>query len=363
MKKLLLFLLLALLLAVPCRADLETDGAALLDTDKLENAVPGAAGELLSGASVGGDTDSALGAVLRGFRDDLLSALRSGGKNAAAVLLIALLCAAVSALFEYGQTPEICTLAGCLGISAVAVSGVRSLIGLGTEALTALSDFSAVLLPTLCSAAVSSGAVTSAPAKYAATALFMNVLLTGAKNFIVPLIYGYLVTVIAGAALGGTALKSASKLLKWLCVIAMTVLTLAFTAYLSITGAVSGSADAAAVKFTKTAISATLPVVGGIVSDAASSVVAGAGILRAAVGAFGAVAVCAVCAGPVAALGAQYLLYKAAAAAAGALPAGRLAGLIDGVGDACGMMLGLTGCGAVMLFISIISSARAVTGL
>ena len=143
----------------------------------------------------------------------------------------------------------------------------------------------------------------------------------------------------------------------------MTALTAVFTAYLGITGAVTGSADAAAVKAAKTVLSASLPVVGGIVSDAASSVVAGAGILRGAAGAFGAIAVCAICAAPVAALGAELLLYKAAAACAAALPSGRLSELIDGIGDACGMMLGLTGCGAVMLFISVISSARAVTGV
>lgn len=365
MKKIIFALLLVALLAVPCHADFEEGQTALFGVDKLEDAVPSDVKKDVGKVSVGdaSNVGQALQNIWHGLQEKFVGALRSCGKNAASVLIIVLLCSVMSALFDYDRVPEYITLAGCLGISALSIGGVKSLIGMGAAALNELSDFSKVLLPTLCTAAASGGAVASAPAKYAATALFMDVLITAANNFIVPLIYGYLVTVVAGAAVGGKSLKSASKLLKWLCVLFMTILTMAFTAYLSITGAVSGSADVVATKVTKTAISAALPVVGSIISDAASSVVAGAGILRGAMGAFGVIIVCGICIAPVAALGAQFLLYKAAAACAAALPSGRLSELIDGIGDACGMMLGLTGCGAVMLFIAIISSARAVTGL
>ncbi len=366
MKKIVLTLLFIVLLASPCFAISDGEQQSLFGVEKLEDAVPRDAQEVMGKTRV--DTNSAgiseaLHSVVSQFEQRLLDELRSCGKGAASVLLIVILCSVMSALFDYDKTPEYITLAGCLGITAVAANGVRSLVGMGAGAINELSDFSKVLLPTLCTAAVSGGAVTSAPVKYAATAMFMDVLISVSKDFIVPLIYAYLVTVVCGAAVGGKALKSASKLIKWLCVTFMTVMTMAFTAYLGISGAVSGSADAVATKVTKTAISAALPVVGGIISDAASSVVAGAGILRSAIGAFGMISVCGICVAPVAALGAQFLLYKAAAACAAAMPSGRLSELIDGIGDACGIMLGLTGCAAVMLFVSIISSARAVTGL
>lgn len=363
MKRLAMILIAMLLLSAPCAASYD-GGWALYGTEEVESALPGDARSIVGGMTIkeAEKPAEALEKLWRGFGDNLLSSLRAGAVNAVSVLAIALACSCLSAFFDYGSAPEYVTLAGCLGIAAAAAGGVSSLIGMGSAALGELSDFSKVLLPTLCTAAAASGAMTSAAAKYAATALFLDILITAAKNFIVPLIYAYIAVVTAGAALGGKALRAAGRLIKWLCVTMMTALTAVFTAYLGITGAVTGSADAAAVKAAKTVLSASLPVVGGIVSDAASSVVAGAGILRGAAGAFGAIAVCAICAAPVAALGAELLLYKAAAACAAALPSGRLSELIDGIGDACGMMLGLTGCGAVMLFISVISSARAVTG-
>jgi stage III sporulation protein AE len=78
---------------------------------------------------------------------------------------------------------------------------------------------------------------------------------------------------------------------------------------------------------------------------------------------FGLLAVAGVCLTPFLTLGAQYLIYKAAAGMAGALSDSRLSGLISGIGNAFGMVLSLTGVGALMLFFSIISSIKAVTGL
>ena len=56
----------------------------------------------------------------------------------------------------------------------------------------------------------------------------------------------------------------------------MTGMTIAFTAYINLTGLISGSADAAAIRTAKTLISTVLPVVGGIASDASSAVLAAA---------------------------------------------------------------------------------------
>ena len=136
----------------------------------------------------------------------------------------------------------------------------------------------------------------------------------------------------------------------------------AFTAWLGITGAVSGAADAVTSRAAKTAISAALPVVGGVISDAASTVVAGAGLLKSAVGAFGLIAAASVCLVPFLTLGLRYLCYKAAAALAAAFADRRVSGLINELGGVFGMVLGVVGAAALMLFISIISVTKAVSG-
>ena len=58
----------------------------------------------------------------------------------------------------------------------------------------------------------------------------------------------------------------------------------------------------------------------------------------------------------------RYLLYKAAAALCSAFADKRIAGLIGELGGVFGMVLGIVGAAALMLFISIISVTRAVSG-
>lgn len=365
MKKAIASLVVLAILITPCFADFESEQAGRYGLNELQDSIPDSAGDVVGDLEVdtGGNFQDKLSKLWHNFTEKISDAVKESLSNTAGVMLIVLLCSVLTAVFDYDRLPEYIILAGCVAICALTVGDVKSLIGMGGSTLQDLSDFSKVLLPTLCTAAVSGGAITSAAAKYAATALFMDILITIATNVIVPLIYVYLVSLIASAALGNDTLVGVTKLIQKLCVLLMTGLTIAFTAYLSITGAVAGSADVVATKLTKTAISTVLPVVGGVISDAASTVVAGAGILRNAIGVFGMIVICGTCVAPFAALGAQYLLFKLAAACAHALPTGRISALIDGIGTACGMMLGLTGCAAVMLFLSIISSIKAVSGL
>ena len=130
--------------------------------------------------------------------------------------------------------------------------------------------------------------------------------------------------------------------------------------YLSIARVISGSADSAAVKVAKAAISGTVPVVGGILSDAAETVLAGAGLLKNTIGVFGLLAVLAICALPFLQLGIQYLLYKLAAFLAGTMGPPGLCKLIDGLAGAFGLILGMTGTCALLLLVSILSSIAAV---
>ena len=80
------------------------------------------------------------------------------------------------------------------------------------------------------------------------------------------------------------------------------------------------------------------------------------------VGAFGLIAAASVCLAPFLALGLRYLCYKAAAALAAAFADKRVSGLISELGGVFGMVLGVVGASALMLFISIISVTKAVSG-
>lgn len=283
-------------------------------------------------------------------------------KSAALMVIIAFVCAAAEAFYSGSRTPDYIPLAGTAAIAAVAIGNMSLFLGLGVELLGTLADFSRILLPGLAAVAVAAGGFTSAAAKYAGSAMFIDLLMNAATGIIMPLIYCYIAAVVANAALGGRALSSAASLIKWLCTALMTLLVMGFTAYLGIVGIVKGAADAFTTRAVKAAISASLPIVGSIVSDAAGTVVSGAGLLRNAIGVFGMIVVLAACTVPFLTLGAHYLLYKAAAALADCFADKRLSGLMSGLGTAFGMVLALAGTGVIALFLAIISCVRAVTG-
>lgn len=336
--------------------------AEVMGTDGVTGSLPQDAREILGDISL---ADSGMGekgfqAVLNAVKEGTLGIFKNALSSAAKILTVIILCSAAGSAMNDGGAKDMVNFGGTVAVSAIAVSNAHSFIGMGMQTLLTLSDYSKALLPVMCTAAASAGAITSASAKYAATALFMDVLITISVNIILPLISIYLAAVIANAALARDSLANVAKFLKWLCTTALTLLMLTFTSYLGMTGLISGKADELAAKITKSALGTVLPVVGSIVSDTAETLVAGAGILRNAIGIFGFLAVAAICVTPFLTLGLHYIVYKGTAAFSEALADKRMAELISDVGAAFGMLLALVGCGGMMLFFSVISSMKAV---
>ena len=339
--------------------------AEAMEAESVTDELPQAAGDILGDISI---TDADMGekgfqAVLDTIKDSAFGIFKNALASAAKILTVVVLCTAACSAMSEGGVRDMVSFCGTVAVSAIAISNVHSFLGMGMETLYTLSDYSKILLPTMCSAAATAGAITSASAKYAATAMFMDVFISASVNIMLPLISIYLAAVIANAMLSKDSLANVAKLLKWVCTTALTLLMMAFTAYLGMTGLISGKADELTAKLAKTALGTVLPVVGSIVSDTAETLVAGAGILRNAIGVFGFLAVAAICITPFLTLGLHYLVYKGTAAFTAALAEKRMAELVSDVGAAFGMLLALVGCGGMMLFFSVISSMKAVNGL
>ncbi len=354
MKRLAAFLLAVFALYTQCFA-------AQLDTDDVVDAVPEEVQEIVGDIDDVGNTEAFTGRILSAVKNAINDNLKSILKTAVSVLAVAVVCSVLT-VFGNEKSPDFVHLCGCAAITMICVSDVNSYIALGTETLNEISAFSNILLPALCTATATCGAISSAAVKYAATALFMDLFISAAKNIILPFIYAYLAVSIAAAAFDNKPLSSIASLFKRVCTSLMTILSLAFTAYISISSAIASSGDAVATKLAKTAISAALPVVGSIISDAASSVIAGAELIKNTMGAFGMLAVLAICILPIVVIGLNYLVFKAAAVGVSAMKTTKIAALTDSIGSAFGMLCGLVGCCGVIMFISILSCIRTVVG-
>lgn len=285
---------------------------------------------------------------------------RSAIQNAGAVFLLCFTISILSSFpMEAGQT-KIIGLIGAIALALFCLQESDACVPLGFRTVTSLSDFSVKLLPALCAAATAGGAITSAGVKYSISTLVLDLLITAALQIIQPMLKIYIALCISGIITQNEILQSINRLMKSALRICLIGTAILFTAYLSITGLLNESIDAASVKAAKTAIAGALPVVGGILSDAAASVISGAGILRAGTGILGIAAVIAVCWIPYLSLGVHFLLYRLMSGFASAFADKRISALLQGFSDIYGMILGTAGTVSLVLFVSIASLMKGV---
>lgn len=329
----------------------------------IEDQLPEEARDISGSLKVDGsyDTENALERLWNSLIDKIKGELGENIKTASALIAISMLCALSGSLCSGKPIKEYINIAGCCAAAVSLLGSVDSIVGETVAALNQLSDYSKAALPAMFTAAAACGAVGSASAKYAATCLALDVLMSVSQKLIIPLVYSYLALAVAGSVFPNSLLSNTARLTKWIAGTIMTAMTIAFSAYIGMTGLVAGSVDAVAIKTARTVISTTLPVVGGIISDASGAVLSAASVIKNSAGVFGLIAVCALCAGPFAVLSVRMLVLKAAASASDMVPNSRLSGLINSVSTAMGLLLGLLGCCGIMLFISIMAGIKAVS--
>lgn len=292
--------------------------------------------------------------AVRLIRPDLREASKVSLAVIAAVMMVSLLQS-----FS-GSVKSVADMAGSLCIAAVLLLSTNSLIRLGGETVTELSDYGKLLLPVMTAAMAARGGVTSSAALYTGTAIFDSVLGSLIANLLVPMVYLFLALASANSAIGEELLKKMRDFVKWFVSWCLKTLLTVFTTYMSITGVVSGTTDAATLKATKVTISSVVPVVGGILSDASEAVLVSAGLMKNAAGIYGILAVLAVFLEPFLRIGVHYLVLKLTAALCGVFGAKRMTELIGDFSTAMGLLLAMTGSACLMLLISTVCFLKGV---
>ena len=249
-------------------------------------------------------------------------------------------------------TSRILEFAGVLAIAAVLLNRTSSMIGVAADTVDELSEYGKLLLPVMTAVTAAQGGTTSSAALYTGTAIFDAILSTGIAKLLIPLVYMFLALSIAACATGEQMLKKMKGFVKWLTTWSLKIILYLFTGYMGITGVVSGTADAAAVKATKLTMSGMIPVVGGILSDASEAVIVGAGVMKSAIGVYGLLAVIAIWIAPFLKIGVLYILLKLTAALCEAFGVKPMSEMIEAISTAMGLLLGMTGSVCILLLIS-----------
>ena len=295
-----------------------------------------------------------LGNAVSMFQPELVEAARTCLSILAVVMLICII-----KLFPKARE-KVTDFVAAIGISALLLQKSNSLVSMSAQTIQEISQYGKLLLPVMTSTMAAQGGITTSTALYVGTALFDTFLCSILTRLMIPAVFIYLALSIANAALGEDLLKKMADFVKWLSVWILKIVLYVFTGYMSITGVISGTTDAQALKAAKLTISGMVPVVGGILSDASEAVLVGAGMVRNAAGIYGILAVLSIFAGPFLKIGCHYLLIKMTGAICGVFGVKGCTELVSNFSTAMGLMLAMTGSVCLLQMISTVCFLRGV---
>lgn len=296
-----------------------------------------------------------LNKALKSVNPDLRSAMLA----ASSVLATAVMVGCISTLSI--PAADAGELAGIAAISALLVTGTNAMIHLGSATIQEMTDYGKLLLPVLTAALAAQGGITASAALYAGSAAVNALIGACISKGMLPMVYCFMALSVGTAASADGILKNMRDLLKTFITWSLKTLLTVFTAYMSISGVVSGTTDAAALKATKVAISSVVPVVGGILSDASEAVLVSAALAKNAAGIYGIFAMLALFMAPFFRIGIHYLVLKATGSVCSIFAPKRIADLIMDFAASMGLLLAMTGAVCLLQLISTVCFMKGVT--
>ena len=260
-----------------------------------------------------------------------------------------------------GTAKRTVELVGIIAVGILLIRPSNALIQLGVQTVEELSEYGRLLLPVMTAALAAEGGAATSAALYTGTVVFNTLLTSGITNLIIPMIFVYMALCVASSAIEEDILKKLRDFIKWLMTWSLKIAIYLFTGYIGITGVVSGTADAAAVKAAKLALSGFVPVVGNIISDASEAILVGAGVMKSTAGVYGLIVILAMWIGPFLEIGIQYLMLKVTASVCGVFGSKGPVALIGNFSGVMGFLLAITGTVCLLFLISTVCFMRGIT--
>ena len=279
-------------------------------------------------------------------------------RTCSGILICALLYSILPILSE--KLTEPMAMAWSVALGTVMLQRTGTMIGYAADALRQICDYGKLLCPVLTTALAAQGGLTTSAALYTGTIVFITLLSILVSRLLIPLVYIFLLFSVAGSAIGEGFFRNLADGVKYLLTWLLKTLLIVFTTYMSVTGVVSGTTDAAALKTAKVTLSSVVPVVGGILSDASESVLVSMGILKNAAGIYGILAVLALFMGPFVKVGVQYLLLKGSAALCSLFGDKRISSLVGDFSTAMGLLVAMVAAGCVLILISTVCYLKGI---
>lgn len=225
-------------------------------------------------------------AVLKHISQFIESGAKAPMKTGVLVASIVFLSASLTA---FGASPrfETAIYAAVLSISALIATDIWQSVSAAVSAVKSTSSFMLSFVPIFASILALSGKTVTAPAMSALLLGAAEVVSFVAAFAVLPLMGGYLALSISS---GVSPLLNNSGIVDSIKKISMWILSLLGTLFIGILGiqtAVNSAADSVTLRTAKFILGTSVPVAGGVLSEAVSTISASMGLLKSSVGIYG----------------------------------------------------------------------------
>lgn len=281
-------------------------------------------------------------------------------KAGAGIIAVILISAALSCAEIKSSAMTAAVYAAAASAAAVIAVPFSSVINASVNALKGVGVFMLSFIPVFAVIVAASGAAVTA-ASMSALLLAAAEAVTSISSFaVVPLMGGYLAIAVSGAVSPLIKKSGIAETVKRLAFWIMAFISAVFLGILGIQTAVNASADTLASKTARFIIGSTVPVAGGVLSEAINTVTASMGLLKSSVGIYGALAL----AVTILPLVIELLIWRAVLLVSSAVSEifslGAISGLLRAVDSMMSLLIGILLLVGAMFVISL---AAVVTGV
>ncbi|MCM1053952.1 MAG: stage III sporulation protein AE [Bacteroides sp.] len=203
---------------------------------------------------------------------------------------VIILCALISAMQEGSELSGTFNTVGVLACSGILCTSLVSLSESAKLAVDGFAAFLSVYIPAFAGIMAANGQTETGAAYSAVVTVAVQVLSQIFALVIFPLTSCIMGISIAGAVDPELKISSIADMTKKLVNWGLTLIMTVFAGLLSVQSFVSAAADTVSMKAVKFTVAGAVPIVGGAVSDALSTVKGSLGLIKAATGGYGIIA-------------------------------------------------------------------------
>lgn len=300
------------------------------------------------------DTDPSkltLSGVLSAVREAFLSALTAPVKTLGRLAAVIIL-ASVARSMAVGGVSQTFMTVSVLGSITVIYQTVYAAFQSVCGFLDRLSEFMLAYIPIYASVTAAAGNFTSGGSYYATSLGICELIAFVSQKVIMPFLSVFLALSFTAAINQDMKFSSAAESIKNAVHFTLTALMTLFTGLISVQSLSGAAADGAAARAVKFGASNFIPIIGGSVSEAYSTVYASVGVIRSGVGTAGMIAVSAMLLGPLAELLCAKIVIGVAKLLSDIMGISEVSELLKSTGSALSAAVSAVLCFGMMFIIS-----------